>query len=148
MLVDAARAGKRETPGPVSVCDNIYQPANQSLLNINCILQATVYQIKTKILSEKAEQQLSLIEFLRGKNLTWAGAINSLSAELKDLLGLRRKREVLSISTCFDFIRQLDILVNQLQNGTETKIYQAYSLRSILLQLNTKLNDIERCHFL
>ena len=143
VLVAPARAGETDSPGPLSLCDKIYHPANQSLLNINCLLQATAYQINTKILSEKAEEQLSLIEFLRGGNLTWAEAINSLSAELKDLLGLRRKREVLRIKTCFDFMRQLDILVNQLQNGTQTKTYQVSSLRSILLQLNSVLDDVQ-----
>ena len=143
MLLDPTRAWEKETPGPVRVCDKIYPPANQSLLNINCILQATVYQIKTKILSEKVEEQLSLFEILRGKNVTWAEAINSLSAELKDLLDLRRKREVISIETCSDFRRQLDILVTQLQNGTQTKAYQVSSLRSILLHLNSKLDDVQ-----
>ena len=143
VLVAPARAGETDSPGPLSLCDKIYNPANQSLLNINCLLQATAYQINTKILSEKAEEQLSLVEFLRGGNLTWAEAINSLSAELKDLLGLRRKREVLRIKTCFDFMRQLDILVNQLQNGTQTKTYQVSSLRSILLQLNSVLDDVQ-----
>lgn len=143
MLLDPTRAWEKETPGPVLACDNLYPPANQSLLNINCILQATVYQIKTKILLEKAEEQLSLIEILRGGNVTWAEAINSLSAELKDLLDLRRKREVISIETCSDFRRQLDILLNQLQNGTQTKIYQVSGLRLILLQLNSKLDAIQ-----
>ena len=145
LLLAPARAGEseRERQGPISVCDKIFPPASLGLLNIHCILQATVYQINNKILAGKAEKQLSLIEILRGANLTWAEAINSLSAELKGLLGLRRKREVINIKTCFDFMRQLDILVNQLHNGTQTKIYPVSSLRSILLQLNSMLDDIQ-----
>ena len=143
LLLVPGRAKESETPGPITVCDNIYPPASQSLLNLNCILQATVYQINTEILSGRAEKQLSLIEILRGRNLTWAEAINSLSAELKGLLGLRRKREVRSIRTCFDLMRQLDILVNQLHNGTQTKTYRVSSLRSILLQINSMLEDIQ-----
>ena len=145
MLVAPARAGEseKESPGPISVCDKIFPPASLGLLNIHCILQATVYQINNKILAGKAEKQLSLIEILRGKNMTWAEAINSLSAELKGLLGLRRKREVINIKTCRDFTRQLDILENLLHNGTQTKIYPVSSLRSILLQLNSMLYDIQ-----
>ena len=51
LLLVPGRAKESETSGPITVCDNIYPPASQSLLNLNCILQATVYLINTEILN-------------------------------------------------------------------------------------------------
>ena len=144
-LLDPTSAGDNLTARPetLELCDELYNEINQSLLNLNCTLHVTVYRINTKLLTKN---RLSIIDILKETNLTWSEAISSVTSQLRSLMdpGSSRKREVImiNITTCFDFMRQLEIMVNLLQTGSLTKTYQISTLRPILLQLNDILENI------
>ena len=55
----------------------------------------------------------------------------------------RRKREVINIDTCFDFMRQLDIMLDLLGAGSQTQMYSVSSLRVILVKINDIMEDIQ-----
>ena len=138
----SARATANDSDHPVRKCDQLYQDFNNSLLNLHCILNATVQEIYTKILTSQ-RQPSYLIELLREKNVTWEHAVSSLTSHLRRLMEERRKREVINIDTCFDFMRQLDIMLDLLGAGSQTQMYSVSSLRVILVKINDIMEDIQ-----
>ena len=142
MILASARATANDSDHPVRKCDQLYQDFNNSLLNLHCILNATVREIYTKILTSQ-RQPTYLIELLREKNITWEYAVSSLTSHLKSLIEERRKREVINIDTCFDFMRQLDIMLDLLGAGSQTQMYSVSNLRVILIKINDIMEDIQ-----